>query len=85
MIKKINIDQRIAFAKKCQINLTREQMANADFYKPDSNSEEIRYILEKRERLGGFIPQRTSSLPTIKMPDEMDYFESLFFDKMKNF
>ena len=52
-------------------------MANADFYKPDSNSEEIRYILEKRERLGGFIPRRTSSLPTIKMPDEMDYFESL--------
>ncbi len=75
--KKINIDQRIAFAKKCQINLTREQMANADFYKPDSNSEEIRYILEKRERLGGFIPQRTSSLTTIKMPDEIDYFESL--------
>ena len=60
--KKINIDQRIAFAKKCKISLTREQMANADFYKPDSNSEEIRYILEKRERLGGFIPQRTSSL-----------------------
>ena len=52
-------------------------MANADFYKPDSNSEEIRYILEKRERLGGFIPQRTSSLTTIKMPDEIDYFESL--------
>ena len=26
-------------------------MANADFYKPDSNSEEIRYILEKREKL----------------------------------
>ena len=75
--KKINIDQRIAFAEKCQINLTREQVANADFYKPDSNSEEIRYILEKRERLGGFIPRRTSSLPTIKMPDEMDYFESL--------
>ena len=75
--KKMNIDQRIAFAKKCQINLTREQMANADFYKPDCNSEEIRYILEKRERLGGFIPQRTSSLPTIKMPDEMDYFKSL--------
>ena len=75
--KKINIDQRIAFAKKCKISLTREQMANADFYKPDSNSEEIRYILEKRERLGGFIPRRTSSLPTIKMPDEMDYFESL--------
>lgn len=75
--KKINIDQRIAFAKKCKISLTREQVANADFYKPDSNSEEIRYILEKRERLGGFIPRRTSSLPTIKMPDEMDYFESL--------
>lgn len=75
--KKINIDQRIAFARKCQINLTQEQMANADFYKPDSNSEEIRYILEKRERLGGFIPQRTSGLPTIKMPDQIDYFESL--------
>ena len=74
--KKINIDQRIAFAKKCQINLTREQMANADFYKPESNSEERRYILETR-KVRGFIPQRTSSLTTIKMPDEIDYFESL--------
>ena len=75
--KKIDIDQRIAFARKCQINLTREQIANADFYKPDSNSEEIKYILDKRKRLGGFIPHRKSGLTTIKMPDQIDYFESL--------
>ncbi|OUU76227.1 MAG: pyruvate dehydrogenase (acetyl-transferring), homodimeric type [Methylococcaceae bacterium TMED69] len=75
--KKINIDQRAAFARKCQIDLTPEQIANADFYRPSSNSKEIRYILERRKRLGGFIPLRTSDVTTIKMPDQIDYFESV--------
>ncbi|MDJ0839652.1 MAG: pyruvate dehydrogenase (acetyl-transferring), homodimeric type [Acidobacteriota bacterium] len=39
------------------------------FYKPADDSEEIKYLLERRKALGGYLPQRTDSAPALTVPD----------------
>ncbi|HSH50389.1 MAG TPA: hypothetical protein VK982_01560, partial [Bacteroidales bacterium] len=43
---------------------------DAPFYKPAEDSEEIRYIKERRKALGGYLPKRNAKTPDFKMPDE---------------
>ena len=37
-----------------------QQVKNIEYYKPTENSEEIKYLKERRKQLGGFIPERSS-------------------------
>ena len=80
--KKINIAQRTSFAKKCEVQLTPDEIAKADFYKPSSKSEEIVYMQQRRQSLGGFIPKRTKSTKTIEMPDQKSFEDAL--GRLKN-
>ena len=33
-------------------------MAHLPFYKPEQDSPEIKYLLKRREELGGYLPER---------------------------
>ena len=46
-----------------------------EYYRPDENSEEIKYLKDRRIKLGGFIPERTSFAKAIKTPPK-DIFDS---------
>ena len=48
---------------------------NIEYYKPDENSEEIKYLKEKRMKLGGFIPERSSFAKQVKAPPK-DIFDA---------
>ena len=48
------------------VPLTDKQVKNIEYYRPDENSEEIRYLKDCRIKLGGFIPERTSFAKAIK-------------------
>ena len=54
--------------------LTDKQVKNIEYYKPDENSEEMKYLKDRRIKLGGFIPERSSFAKQIKTPPK-DIFE----------
>ncbi len=50
------------------------KLKNIEYFKPDENSEEIKYLKKRRMELGGFIPERTSYSKPIKTPNK-DIFD----------
>ena len=56
--KKLNEEELIYFRTHFDIPLSDEECIKAPFYKPHKDSAEIKYLLSKREELGGLIPNR---------------------------
>ena len=72
--KKLNEEELKQFRDRFNIPISDKDLAEAPFYKPKDNSEEIKYLKEQREKLGGFIPFRNSKQPKFTMPEE-DVFD----------
>ena len=66
--KKLDVDDLMYYRDRFDVPLTDKQVKNIEYYKPDQNSPEIKYIKERRIQLGGFIPERTSYAKPIKAP-----------------
>jgi len=73
--KKLDEQDLLYYRDRFKVPLTDEQVKNIEYYKPAENSEEIKYLKERRKQLGGFIPTRSSLSKPIKAPPE-DIFES---------
>ena len=74
--KKLDVDDLMYYRDRFDVPLTDEQVKNIQYFKPDNNSLEIKYIKEKRKDLGGFIPERTTYSKPIKTPAK-DIFDSM--------
>jgi len=72
--KKLDVDDLLYYRDRFDVPLNDEQVKNIEYFKPDENSEEIKYLKEKRMKLGGFIPERTSYSKPIKTPSK-DIFD----------
>jgi len=55
--------------------LSDKEIADAPFYKPDPESEEIKYLLQRRYELGGFIPTRNQKAEALPMPPDKIFNE----------
>ncbi len=75
--KKLNQDELQEFRTRFEIPLSDEEVAAAPFYRPPEDSPEIRYLKEKREALGGYVPTRRSVCAPLKAPP-LDLFEEFF-------
>jgi pyruvate dehydrogenase E1 component len=73
--KDLNAQERLECARNYGIPLDDEAVINAQFYRPPEDSDEMRYLRENRERLGGYLPQRKVDCPTLPAPD-IDLFRS---------
>ena len=67
--KKMNLDALKAFTNRFNIPLSEEQIENAEYYKPEEDSEEMRYMQEHRKSLGGYLPSRTNLAAPLEIPD----------------
>ena len=74
--KKLNEQELLHFRSHFNIPINDEDCINAPFYKPPEESEEINYLKNRRNKLGGFIPQRINNAPELKIPD-IDIFKEL--------
>ncbi len=62
--KKMNDDELRAFRTRFGIPVSDADIAKAPFYRPPEDSIEVRYLKERRQALGGFVPLRkTRSAP----------------------
>jgi pyruvate dehydrogenase E1 component len=75
--KKLNEDELAEFRTRFGIPISDEEVAQAPFYKPPVDSSEIKYILERRKELGGFVPSRKTDVRPIKTPPE-EIFEEFY-------
>ena len=66
--KKLNEEELLHFRSRFDIPLSDEECIKAPFYKPNNQSEEIKYLNKQRKQLGGFIPTRLDNAPSIKIP-----------------
>ncbi|TBU95802.1 pyruvate dehydrogenase (acetyl-transferring), homodimeric type [Stutzerimonas kirkiae] len=65
--KKVDVESLKKFRDNFSIPVRDEDLENLPFYKPEPDSPEAKYLLKKREALGGFVPQRRQksfSIPT---------------------
>ncbi len=74
--KKMNVEALRAFTKRFNIPLSDEQIENAEYYKPDTDSPEIRYLHERRKALGGYLPSRKNLAAPLEVPD-LSIFDAL--------
>lgn len=76
MKKLTNADLK-AFRDHLRIPVTDEQidddLYNAPYYRPDADSPEIAYLLERRRELGGFVPERRTEHSDIVLPGDKAY------------
>ena len=74
--KKMNEADLRHFRDRFGIPISDDRIAEAPFYRPDETSAEIRYLKERRQSLGGFVPRRIVTAPAITpaLPDVFDEF-----------
>jgi len=75
--KSMNPSERLASARKFRIPLSDEQIEKAEFYKPADDSEEIAYLQQRREALGGYQPNRQVNCPSLPTPGLEPFSDSL--------
>lgn len=76
--KKLNEEELRHFRSRFDVPIDDEDVGSAPFYRPDEDSEEMRYLRERRESLGGPFPQRRESAPSLQPPSEGVFAE--FFE-----
>ncbi|MDA9625031.1 pyruvate dehydrogenase (acetyl-transferring), homodimeric type [Candidatus Pelagibacter bacterium] len=73
--KKLDEEDLLYYRDRFNVPLTDKQVKNVEYFKPSENSEEMKYLKEKRLKLGGFIPERSSFAKQIKAPPK-DIFDA---------
>ena len=69
--KKLNEEELRAFRDRFHIPLSDDEIAELPFYVPDRESPEMVYLRERREALGGSVPQRAHrAAPLASVPAE---------------
>ncbi len=80
--KKLNAEELRHFRSRFGIPISDKDIEEAPFYKPDEDSEEMKYLKKRREELGGYTPHRTISVAPVKAPSGDIYKE--FHDGTKD-
>ena len=66
--KKLDDDALREFRDRFALPLTDDDVAQLRFYNPGPASPEIKYLLEKRQSLGGYLPVRKSASEKLPVP-----------------
>jgi len=66
--KKLDVDALRAFRDRFDLPLSDEDLGNLNFYHPSDDSAEVRYLRERRERLGGYLPVRRREAAVVAVP-----------------
>jgi pyruvate dehydrogenase E1 component len=74
--KKMDGESLASFRVNLDLPLTDEEISTFTFRKPAEDSEEIRYLKSRREKLGGYLPKRDTNVPPLALPG-LDLFKPL--------
>ena len=71
--KKLDTEELKAFRDRFGLSLTDTQVENCDFVRPERAAPEIAYLHARREKLGGYLPQRTAQCEPVAVPPLANY------------
>ena len=74
--KKLGVDALVKVAQRFDIPVTKKDAEELNFYKPAEDSEELTYLRERREALGGILPTRSFELESFNIP-QLNTYEPL--------
>ncbi len=77
--KKMGEEALKAFRDRFNIPISDEQIKDLPFYRFPEDSEEMKYLRERREALGGYLPQRKDMAEPLTVP-EVSIFDALMKD-----
>ncbi len=75
--KKLNESDLRTFRTRFGIPVSDDEIAEAPFYRPAEDSEELQYLRDRRASLGGFVPTRHEPVDPIEPPSE-ELFEEFW-------
>lgn len=74
--KKMNEDELREFRSRFGIPISDDEVAETPFYQPPADSPEMAYLKERRQSLGGSLPQRRERAPKLEVP-ALDAFKDI--------
>ena len=78
--KKMNEEELLEFRTRFGIPISDDEVGKAPFYRPSESSPEMKYMMERREALGGPVPSRPTEHPLIDVPTFADYSKMVLRD-----
>jgi pyruvate dehydrogenase E1 component len=66
--KKLGVEELKEVRDRFNIQISDEEITGLTFRKPSPDSEEMKYLQERRGALGGYVPQRSASAPPLLIP-----------------
>jgi len=75
--KKLNEQELRQFRSRFGIPIPDSAIKEMPFYRPAPDSEELKYLKQRREALGGLMPSRSESVPIFRPPRDPFYDELL--------
>ncbi|OMH30326.1 pyruvate dehydrogenase (acetyl-transferring), homodimeric type [Motiliproteus sp. MSK22-1] len=67
-MKKVAMDDLVDFRDRFNIPLDDNQLKTVPYYRPAPDSPELKYMMGRREKLGGFYPQRRADFEALEIP-----------------
>ncbi|WP_455380278.1 pyruvate dehydrogenase (acetyl-transferring), homodimeric type [Acidihalobacter prosperus] len=77
--KKLHDEELLAFRDRFDIPLSDDDVVACKYFRPDEDSAEMRYLRERREALGGYLPVRKSLAAPLQVPG-LDAFSPMLED-----
>ena len=74
--KKMDMDSLRAFRDRFDIPISDEDLPKLPFYRPAEDSPEMKYLRERREKLGGYMPARRTKAEPMPVP-ELSAFQAM--------
>ena len=73
-LKKLDMDSLKAFRDRFALPISDDELKEVPYYRPPPDSPEMRYMKERREKLGGQIPVRRADFDALEVPglDSLD-------------
>ena len=67
--KKMDLEEIKAFRDRFNIPISDDQLGDrVPYYKPEPDSEEYKYLMDRRTTLGGFLPRRQAKSDSLQVP-----------------
>jgi len=73
--KKLDEEALREFRSRFGIPISDEEIDSVPFYRPPEDSPEMKYLMERRAELGGYVPTRRTEYTPIKMPSDKIFEE----------
>ncbi|WP_424398992.1 pyruvate dehydrogenase (acetyl-transferring), homodimeric type [Motiliproteus coralliicola] len=71
-MKKVAMDDLLDFRDRFSIPLDDDQLKTTPYYRPSPDSPELKYMMGRREKLGGMYPQRRNDFEALQIPSLED-------------